>query len=216
MTSSATALSDTRRSRREALDRIVQRELAEGDPSAAERIWNRYWNQLVRLARLKLRDARRRAADEEDIALSAFNSFCRGFAAGRFPRLDDRRDLSKVLLTLTARKAASHLRSECAQKRGGGKVQGESGLFGAGLSGRIGGIGAVLGREPTPEFTAVMAEQCDALLDRLGDDRLRQTALYKLEGFTIEEIARTMGCAESTVDRRLARIRRKWMREPGA
>ena len=34
-----------------------------------------------------------RLADEEDVALSAFDSFCRGAEQGRFPRLDDRDDL---------------------------------------------------------------------------------------------------------------------------
>ena len=33
---------------------------------------------------------RRRMSDEEDVVLSAFNSFYRGAAAGRFPRLEDR------------------------------------------------------------------------------------------------------------------------------
>ena len=32
-------------------------------------------------------------ADEEDVALSAFDSLCRGAVEGRFPRLDDRNDL---------------------------------------------------------------------------------------------------------------------------
>ena len=69
---------------------IVQ--LADGDEAAAERIWSRYFDRLVRVARDKLRCSRRRAADEEDVVLSAFNSFCRGLRADRFPRLDDRRD----------------------------------------------------------------------------------------------------------------------------
>ena len=52
------------------------------------------------------------AADEEDVALSAFDSFCRGDGAGRFPRLDDRDDLWRLLLLLTARKAAHLIRDE--------------------------------------------------------------------------------------------------------
>lgn len=186
------------------------RALAKDDQTAAQRIWERYYQTLVRLARKKLGDSDRRVADEEDVALSAIKSFCRGLKAGRFPRLDDRQDLWRLLVALTARKAVDHLRRQHAQKRGGGGVRGESVFIQAGSSEQPGGIDAVLGAEPTADFAAQVAEQCEALLGCLDDDRLRQTALYKLEGYTNQEIAQTMDCAESTVERRLARIRRKW------
>ena len=52
--------------------------LKQGDPASAEEIWKRYYERLVRLARQKLLAGKRRAADEEDIVLSAFDSFFRG------------------------------------------------------------------------------------------------------------------------------------------
>ena len=64
--------------------------LARGDERAVEEIWHQYFNRLVRLARSKLAEGKRREADEEDVALSAFNEFFRGASEGRFPRLDDR------------------------------------------------------------------------------------------------------------------------------
>ena len=69
-------------------------------------------------ARKKLRDAPRRVADEEDVVVNAFHSFCAGAAEGRFPRLDDRDDLWQVLVVLTARKAADQLKHQYRQKRG--------------------------------------------------------------------------------------------------
>ena len=65
------------------------------------------------------------------MALSAFDSFCRGVAAGRFPQLDDRENLWRLLVILTARKAFDQVRDERRQKRGGGAVSGESVLRGA-------------------------------------------------------------------------------------
>jgi hypothetical protein len=56
-----------------------------GDPAAAQKLWERYFARLVGLARKKLQGTRHLTADEEDVALSAFDSFCRGAAAGRFP-----------------------------------------------------------------------------------------------------------------------------------
>ncbi len=58
------------------------------------------------LARTGLRGAARRVADEEDAALSAFDSFCRRAAQGQFPDLKDRDGLWALLVVITARKAA--------------------------------------------------------------------------------------------------------------
>src|SRR4051794_12636924 len=82
-------------------------ELKGGDPAAAQPLWDRYYARLVRLARVKLRRSRPRGAeaDEEDAALSAFESFCTGMARGRFPQLADRDDLWRLLVVITARKA---------------------------------------------------------------------------------------------------------------
>ena len=188
-------------------------ELAQGDDLAAQKIWNHYYEQLVHLARRKLGDNHRRVADEEDVVLSAFHSFCQGVAAGRFPRLDDQHDLWKLLVTITARKAVAQLRREYAQKRGAGAVRGESVFIGQESSQEHCGIGNVLGHEPTPEFAALVTEQCGRLFECLEDDWLRVVALLKLEGYTNEEIARHLDCAPGTVERRLARIRKKWLKE---
>ena len=52
-------------------------QLQTGDPAAAQLLWDRYFRRMVGLARKKLEGAKRGAADEEDVALSAFDSFCR-------------------------------------------------------------------------------------------------------------------------------------------
>src|SRR5262245_60161108 len=94
--------------------------LKDGDAVAAQKLWERYFRRLVGLARLRLRNAPRRAADEEDVALSAFASFCRAAEEGRFPRLADRDNLWRLLVVLTARKARHQRRRDGQQKRGGG------------------------------------------------------------------------------------------------
>ena len=94
-------------------------QLKAGDPAAAGPLWERYFPKLVELARARLAGFPRRAADEEDVALSAFDSFCRDAAAGRLPRLDDRDDLWRVLLLITSQKALDLVRHESAAKRGG-------------------------------------------------------------------------------------------------
>jgi DNA-directed RNA polymerase specialized sigma24 family protein len=191
--------------------------LKEGDDGAAQRLWERYFDRLVRLARKRLQASRRAGADEdeEDAALSAFDSFCGGAARGRFPQLSDREDLWQLLVVITARKAAAQAQRRRAQKRGGdwfrvdaSPAAGDAAAEGPGLA-----LEAVVGREPTPEFAAMVAEESRRLLDRLGDDSLRQIALWRMEGYTNDEIAEQLGCARRTVARRLELVRTLWLGE---
>jgi DNA-directed RNA polymerase specialized sigma24 family protein len=184
-------------------------QLKEGNPASAQPLWERYFQRMVALARKRLQGARRAAADEEDVALNAFDSFCRGAMQGRFPRVTDRDDLWRLLVTITARKALDVLAREGRLKHGGGRLRGESALLDLAEPGN-GGIEEVVGNEPTPEFAAEVAEECQRLLDKLGDDELRSIAVWKMEGDTNEQIAERLGVALSTVERRLRLIRKLW------
>jgi DNA-directed RNA polymerase specialized sigma24 family protein len=180
-------------------------ELKLGNQQAAEMLWQAYYPRLVRLARRKLTGAARRVADEEDVMLAAFDSFCRGVKENRFPDLASRDDLWQILVVLTARKAVDQRQRERRQKRGGGRVRGES-IFNRSAH-SAGGLGEVIGREPTPEFAALVTEQVERLLLRLDGEGLRDLALLKLEGYTNSEIAERLNCGMRTIERKLSRIR---------
>src|SRR5262245_48483230 len=123
--------------------------LQAGDSAAAQQLWQRYFHRLVGLARKRLADTPRRAADEEDVALSAFDSFCRNAERGRFPDLTDRDGLWRLLVVITARKA-SHLRRDLGCPRRGGGVLVEAGQDSKGE----GRLGEILSHEPDPAFPA--------------------------------------------------------------
>jgi len=182
--------------------------LAEGDAEATEKVWNDYFGKLVRLARRKLDGLPSRDFDEEDVALSAMNSFYQGITEHKFDHIHNRNDLWKLLVTITARKATAKRRAHFTQKRGGGRVRGES-IFGHQRN-EYGGIADILGTEPTPELVASVAENCRNLLDQLSDETLRQIALWTLEGYRTEEIADKLGRVRRTVERKLERIREIW------
>src|SRR5229473_4615747 len=81
-------------------------QLKAGDAAAAQPLFDRYFGQMVRLARARLQGKPPGCvADEEDVALSAFDSFCRGAEQGKFPQLKDRDNLWPLLVVITARKA---------------------------------------------------------------------------------------------------------------
>jgi DNA-directed RNA polymerase specialized sigma24 family protein len=185
-------------------------QLKAGHPQAAQKLWERYFRRLVGLARKKLRGAKRLAADEEDVALSAFDSFCRGAKNGRFPRLDDRDNLWNVLVLLTARKAWHLVRDQGRFKRGGKMVPlAET----PSPEDEESALDQLLGREPTPEFAAQLAEEYQLLLAQLNDRELEAVAVWKMEGYTNEEIAAKLDCTLRTVERKLRIIRGLWQRE---
>ena len=175
-------------------------QLKDGDASAAQKLWERYFRRLVGLARLKLQGSPRRTADEEDVALSAFASFCQGVEEGRFAQLVDRDNLWRLLVVLTARKARQQLRGEHRKKRGGTVSEDVV-------------LEEIVSREPTPEFAAEVADECRRLLALLADADLEKVAVAKMEGFSNGEIAHRLGCAPRSVGRKLQVIRTLWEEE---
>jgi DNA-directed RNA polymerase specialized sigma24 family protein len=191
-------------------------DLREGRQAAAQPLWERYFTKLVAVARAKLKRMNRGTADadEEDAALSAFNSFCTGAARGKFPQLADRDDLWRLLVVITARKAMAQANRQGRQKRGGGRVVEEAVLFGQHLEsgdGSLATLEQIAAGGPSPEFAAMMAEECRNLLEALDDDALRQVAISRMEGYNNDEIAAQLGCARRTVARRLDLIRKTWL-----
>jgi DNA-directed RNA polymerase specialized sigma24 family protein len=180
--------------------------LKEGNRAASQQLWEVYFARLVGLARARLRGIPGRVADEEDVALSAFDSFYRRAEQGQFPRLEDREDLWQLLFVLTVRKAINLVNYQGRKSRGGGQVQSLTDLD-------LAGAEAIFGAEPSPELAAQMTEECQRLLARLPDESLRTVALWKMEGYTNAEIAARLGCVPQTVERKLRSIRNIWSDE---
>lgn len=174
-------------------------QLKQGDREAVAPLLERYFQRLVGMARARLQARPGLAADDEDVALSAFKSLCLRAERGFFPKLDDRDDLWRLLALLTIRKAIDLQR----RKRPPGESGDED-------------VERLLGREPPPELAVELADEYRRLLDRLGDERLQSIALWKVEGFSNEEIAAKLGCGLRSVERKLHRIRAAWSEETAA
>lgn len=181
-------------------------QLKAGRSSAVQKLWEGYFGKMVGLARHRLAEGPRAAADEEDVALSAFDSFCRGAQAGRFPQLVDRDALWPLLVAITSHKLLDLKRREGRQKRGGDWKR-----IGAGDgSSAVNVLDELVSRDPTPQFACQMAEEFRRLLEVLGDETLRTIAVARMEGESIDEIAARLNCVPRTVLRKLDRIRTIW------
>ena len=150
--------------------------------------------RLVDRARRKLGGTSRKIADEEDVAIIAFENFCRGAKEGRFPKLHDRDDLWQLLLMLTDRKAIDQMRKPS-------QAAGES----SGVD-----LGKLASCEPAPQLAIEMSDNLTMLMQSLKDEQLEQVVLLKLASHSNEEIAAQLDCSVRTVERKLNMIRKRW------
>lgn len=183
-------------------------DLKQGDQDAARLVWERYFPRLLNVASRRMGRAARRVADEEDVAVSVFDSLCAGAAAGRFDKLGDRDDLWKLLVAITGMKAVDQIRRQTSKKRGGEGVRGQS-LF----EGDEGGAMPFADSAPTPEFLLLMDERQNDLFALLRDDVQRRIAADRLEGYSNEEIAKRQDISLRSVERKLKLIRETWETE---
>jgi RNA polymerase sigma factor (sigma-70 family) len=179
-----------------------------GDSAAANRIWQHYFDRLVRSVRARLKGQNRAVSDEEDIVLSVFDSFYNAAENGRFPDLSDRDDLWRLLLRMSARKVVDKHRHDQRQRRGG-NVKVHS------LNQAVDDDGVIeaIGEEPSPEMVLMMQESVEEVFSHLGVGQLRELAGSKLEGYSNAELAVRFGCSERTIERRLHLIREKCQQE---
>jgi len=185
-------------------------QLREGDSSAASRLWGHYFQRMQLLARKAVpSEVARGVYDEEDVALSAFAHFCLAMQDGRYDELRDRNELWNLLATFTLNKARVRTRHARTQKRGGGVIVATLDNSDSGAH----GLDDLPGSDRAADWLALMGEQCQYLMSLLDDSELESVALWRLEGYTNDEIASKLGCTQRTVKRMLALIRSRWEQE---
>ena len=185
-------------------------QLCQGDGDAVNRLWELYFQRMVVAARRKLDGSNRADRDEEDIALSAFKSFCLGIREGRIRRRDDDGNLWPLLLRLTLNKAVDQIRRNNRKKRGG------SGNETADVNTKKVAVPVadLIGGEPSPEMAAAASESFALLLQTLeatGDEDLKPIALASFEGNSPSETANELRCSVRTVQRKLKTIHTLWL-----
>lgn len=184
------------------------RSVEKGEQTATTELWAHCYPRLLLYAKRKLPEHLRRILDEEDVALSAFKSFCFRAKDGTLGEIAGREELWRLLFCITSRKAQGYVRHQTRKKRGGGQVGGES-TFKMGDHSNH-GIDQVAGQVHSPLSLQEFEGQCKDMFDMLDDDLLQTIALLRVEGYSVDEIAERLDCAKRSVERRLKLIRSIW------
>lgn len=166
--------------------------LKAGDSRAISDLWDSYVPRLIRIAGGMMRGAP--LNNSEDIAHSAFKSFCLRVRDGHFGELTRRSELWSLLLTITVRKVYREFR----RNRKGHTVN---------LSDLIDHIAA---HQPSTEEVIEALDTWEYLMRILPDDETREIVGLRLEGMTLKQIAEAKSVSLSKVERRTRLAKNLW------
>lgn len=177
-----------------------------GDNAAVERLWKQFSRRMRELARKWLAGIAEAPPylDASDVTAVAFTSFQQALAQGAYEEVDGSHALWQLLATITLNKARDQLESELAQKRGG-RVH----IYSIDDS----DAHEHASPDPTPEFAAMMTDECRRLLALLDDPELEAIALERLHGANNAEIGKQLNYSRRTIQRMLNAIRDRWREE---
>jgi hypothetical protein len=178
-------------------------QLRSGESDAAREIWNRFYPRIVRFAELNLQNNADHAVDGEDVAQSAFRTVYLAVMDGKYPDIDDRRHLWRLLIVSTLNRVRRHYRDIHAQKRSIDKLASKP------VSGRT-----MLMELSGPVAEAEMADLVETLFRHLDQEdpsgELRQIAMLQLEQHSATAIAQKMQKRKTYVLQRIRWVRILW------
>ena len=179
-------------------------ELKAGNKKAMTGIWDAYFDRLLAVSRNAMAGKKRDVIYDEgeparSVVVSVFDRLQKLADQQKLP--NNRSHLLYLLIAITSCKVAEHARRAMAEKRGSGR----SNLI---LDDEM--LAAIVSREPTPEFVAILNDEMDHHLELLGDPMLKDVALLDLEGYSVKEIAEKINRSPKTAERRLSLIRKEW------
>lgn len=169
-----------------------------GDPRAAQEVFDRYTERLIGLARQRLPAALGPRLDPEDVVQSVYRSFFTAVRDGRYA-CQGGMDLWRLLTTITLHKICHQVKRNTRDKRSV-KREADHGP-GPTLEERL------LSGQPSPVEAVMLAEQLEFVFQRLAP-RERKMLELRLQGHTLEDVARLTQRSERTVRRTLDDIKR--------
>jgi RNA polymerase sigma-70 factor (ECF subfamily) len=160
---------------------------SQADTSSFGRLFDKYSDQLVRLASQNIHPALKKRFDGEDVVQSAFRTFFRRQQEGKF-QVEREQQLWRLLVTITICKTRSAARRHLAAKR---NVHVEQ-LLPDESDFRI--------QEASPGDAMALLEEIDAAMQGLPD-RAAEILAARLEGKSKTEIASEFNLTRQTIHR---------------
>jgi DNA-directed RNA polymerase specialized sigma24 family protein len=184
-------------------------DLRNGSDLAAEKLWYCFQHRLKALAGRKL-GRRGGIYESDDIAVDAFYSFLQRYRDGKFPSVENRDDVWRMMVVIVIRKAINAIKYASRKCRFAHPSDNTGGALDSGTSAN----NSLLYSEALAQSGSAVADVAfEELLSTLKDQQLRNIAALKIYGFSNSEIAQEIGCSLATVERRLRVIRTLWESE---
>lgn len=178
-------------------DQLIAR-LRDGSQGAASDLFTLYAGRLLALARSRLSERIRLSVDPEDVVQSALRSFFVRHRDGRI-EVTGWESLWSLLAVITLRKCVHQVEHFQAARRDVRREQRAS-------PADSGTEMDFLGKEPTPEQAAMLAEIVERIMAEL-EPREREILSQHLQGYPTEDIAVSVSRSKRTVERVLERVR---------
>jgi RNA polymerase sigma-70 factor (ECF subfamily) len=178
----------------------LQNRLQAGDPQAAEEVFRRFSDSLIRLARDRLSSKINGRVDAEDVVQSAYRSFFMTTRDGGYS-FERWREVWLLLVAITMNKLRDQVKRHQAEKRCVALEQhfaSEDSLLVLGA--------ASLAREPSPVEALTLVDEVKELLRPL-DPLERRMVELRLKGNQLREIAVATERSVPTVRRLLDRVK---------
>ncbi|MFL5241141.1 MAG: RNA polymerase sigma factor [Gemmataceae bacterium] len=180
----------------------IMARLRGGDQAAAREIFQRFVDQLVRLAHRQFDGVMRRKVDPEDVVQSAYKSFFVRYGEGKM-EIQDWGNLWGMLTVITLRKCFDRVEYHRAALR---DVRREASTQPSTAESQP--WWEAVARDPTPEEAAMLAEILEQLMRGLESDE-RPVLEMSLRGYTSAEISHQLSMPERSVRRTRERVRKK-------
>lgn len=163
-----------------------------GSESAAQKLFDRYCEKLMSLARRRIGQRMASRLDPEDAVQSAFRTFFARVKSDQFT-FQHESDLFKLLVRLTVNKTLRQIAHHRAAKRDPGKEAGQG-------ADDDNALDQLVAADPPPEVQVAVLEEFERFLQQLPEFD-RKVLELKFEGHTTAEIAEKLGSYERKIRR---------------
>jgi RNA polymerase sigma factor (sigma-70 family) len=173
-----------------------------GDQQAADKLFHRYAERLIALARNRLAAKLAGRVDPEDVVQSAYRSFFADARDGRF-ELQQGGDLWRLLVSITLHKLHDQVKHHSAARR---SIDAEQGF---GTEDSLHGLQPnLIAREPSPLAALALGDEVEELMRSLKPHE-RCVVEFRLQGHTLYEIADLTSRSVATVCRILDKLKER-------